>query len=225
MYAEDSDLKDVALATLDAIDVIDQASPGDYVPPEGIVYPDSSFGDALQQVAQLIRLDLGLQAATIDVGGWDTHENQAGGDPVTGTFASNVGDLSEGLFAFFSDMATWPGSKVTIVMMSEFGRRLKENKNRGTDHGHGNVMAVISSDIVQKKVWGSWPGLGYDQLFEHVDLEVTTDFRTILGEVLVARLGQSSLTGIFPGFTYPGPLGIFGTAGQLPQPGSGLMIR
>lgn len=225
MYADDPDLKDVAIATLDAVDVIDHANPGSYEPPVGVEYPSSSFGDALKQVAQLVRLDLGLQAATVDVGGWDTHENQAGGDPVTGTFAGNVADLSNGLFAFFSDMASWTGSKVTVVMMSEFGRRLKENKNRGSDHGHGNVMAVLSNDIVQTKVWGTWPGLGYDQLFEHVDLEVTTDFRTILGEVLVARLGQTALTNIFPGYTYPGPLGIFGAAGQLPQSSSGLLIR
>src|SRR5690606_1200170 len=109
--------------------------------------------------------------ATVDFGGWDTHENQASGsNPTTGRFAGLIGDLSSALMAFWSDLSDFHG-RLTVVVMSEFGRRLRENNNIGTDHGHGGTMLVLNSGIQQKKVWGTWPGLAYEQLFGNEDLD------------------------------------------------------
>lgn len=217
MYGADPGLSAVAARTLDATDIIDFASPGTYVPGNGVTYPNSDFARAMASVAQMMRLDIGLRAATVDMGGWDTHESQASGsNPTTGTFASLAQQLSEGLYAFWSDLQEYHG-QVTVVVMTEFGRRLKENDNRGTDHGHGGLMMVLSSDVIGG-VYGAWPGLGYDELFQHVDLAVTSDFRTVLSEVLIARAGhgQASLPLIFPGYDFQNPLGFFGLVNAVP---------
>ncbi|MBX7246205.1 MAG: DUF1501 domain-containing protein [Candidatus Sumerlaeaceae bacterium] len=212
MYAYDGDLGDVVKRTLDASDLIDANPPDAYVPQNGVVYPDTGFSDTMKSLAQLIRMNVGLEAATVDLGGWDTHESQAYyGSPTQGYFSGMIQQLSGGLGAFWNDLADFHG-KLTVVVMSEFGRRLKENDNIGTDHGHGGLMMVISSNVSQKKVWGTWPGLDNDQLTEHVDLRVTTDFRTILAEILAARRGQTDVATLFPGFTYDSPLGIFGAS-------------
>jgi uncharacterized protein (DUF1501 family) len=208
MYAADPHLGGVVRRTLDAGDIIDRADPGDYVPTAGVTYPDTDFARSLANLAQIIKLDLGLQAATIDTGGWDTHESQADGNRVGGNFANLVTTLSAGLHAFWRDMANYH-QRLSVVVMSEFGRRLRENDNRGTDHGHGNIMMVLSGNVLDGKVYGQWPGLANDQLFENNDLQVTTDFRTVLAELMQARLGVSDLSPLFPGFTYPGRLGIF----------------
>ncbi|MBI1292047.1 DUF1501 domain-containing protein [bacterium] len=208
MWAADPQLATVGLRTLDAVDIIDHASPGDYAPPQGITYPSNSLGDAFKSIAQMIRLDLGLQGATVDLGGWDTHESQASsGNPTTGQYADQIASLSATLGAFWNDLSAYR-SRITVVVMSEFGRRLRENDNRGTDHGHGSTMMVLSDAITEKKVYGTWPGLATDQLFESVDLAVTTDYRTILAEILQARLGINNPAELFPGFSYPGPLGM-----------------
>ncbi len=226
MYDFDPELREVALRTLDATDVIDANPPGEYVPSAGVTYPDSSFSDAMKSIAQMVKLDLGLQAATVDFGGWDTHESQASSsNPDSGYFADQVGDLAGTLAAFWDDMSA-QHSRLTMVVMSEFGRRLKENANRGTDHGHGGMMMVFNSNIDAKKVWGTWPGLSSAELFEGKDLKVTTDFRQVLSEIFVARASATStdLDNYFPGYTYPEPLGIFGDAGVLSS-FEGLTVR
>ena len=209
MWNPEQEFGVVAHQTLDLVDVIAANSPENYVPVDGVEYPRESIADSLKSIAQLIKLDLGLQAATVDYGGWDTHESQAGGNPAEGYFAQRAQRLSDSLHAFWNDMVNYHG-KVTMVVMSEFGRRVKENDNRGTDHGHGGLMMVFSTDLVEKKIWGQWPGLSSDQLFQRVDLDVTTDYRTVLSEILITRLKQYNISGIFPGYAFDQPLGLFG---------------
>ena len=152
---------------------------------------------------------MGLSVATIDLGGWDTHENQ--GNQQTGYFGNLVGQLVEGLLALYTDVdsggASNFGARLTIVVQSEFGRRLRENANRGTDHGRGNVMLVLGGQV-NGGVYGQWPGLAAEQLFDGADLEVTTDYRQILSEILIRRLGNPRLGEVFPGYTDYFPLGI-----------------
>lgn len=217
MYSEDPQLAEIMDRTLDATDYIDYADPGTYVPSPGVTYPaDNDLADTMKSLAQIIKLDLGLSAATVDLGGWDTHDGQRDWDDrLDGRFADLVQQLSDAIHAFWLDMAAYHG-RLTIVVMSEFGRRLRENDNRGTDHGHGGAMFVVSSSLVQKKVRGTWPGLAYENLFENVDLAVTTDFRTVLSEIMYARLGVPNVGALFPGFSYPGPVGFFGASGNGP---------
>ncbi|MBZ0255115.1 DUF1501 domain-containing protein [bacterium] len=209
MWTPQQEFNVVAHQTLDLIDIIAANSPENYVPVEGVEYPNESIARSLQSIAQLIKLDLGLQAATVDFGGWDTHESQAGGNPSEGYFAQRAQRLSDSLHAFWNDMVNYHG-KVTMVVMSEFGRRVKENDNRGTDHGHGGLMMVFSSDLAEKKIWGQWPGLSNEQLFQRVDLDVTTDYRTVLSEILIARMKQYNISSIFPNYSFNQPLGLFG---------------
>lgn len=209
MYQADPVLGTVGQRTLDAADIVEAADPGNYVPGHGVTYPNSEMANAMAAVAQMIRLDLGLQAATVDIGGWDTHESQADwGSPASGYFAGQIEDLSDALYAFWNDLSDFHG-RITLVVASEFGRRLKENDNRGTDHGHAGVMLVLSANLIGNGLYGSWPGLSSGQLFEGVDLQVTTDFRTPLTEILVDRCQSPNIGAIFPGFTDPTRLGLF----------------
>jgi len=221
MYDVDPDLRSVAKSTLDAADYLDYAAPGSYTPTSGVVYPNNSFGASMSSLAQIVKLDIGLQAATVDLGGWDTHETQANSDPATGTFQGLVDTLAKGLEAFWNDLVA-QRSRVVVVVMSEFGRRLRENDNRGTDHGHAGIMLVLSTHLAKGRVYGTWPGLAREQLFDSVDVQVTTDFRRVLSEILIARTGNLTPNAIFPGYTYPGPVGLFGTAGALPAVPSGM---
>lgn len=210
MYTGDNTwLHASGLQALDAMDIIEINASGNYVPANGAVYPSGSFGDGLQVVAQMTKLDLGLRVATMDLGGWDTHVNQ--GDDGAGYFGNLIGTLSEGLAALYTDL-DGAGSnnytnRLTIVVQSEFGRRLKENADEGTDHGHANPMIVISGNAVPG-VHGAWPGIGPGQLFDNADLAVTTDFRRVLSEILIRRMGNNSLGVIFPDYSDYQPLGI-----------------
>ncbi len=197
--------------TLETIEAIRERNPGNYVPEGSAAYPNGSFGDSLKTVAQTAKLDMGLQVATIDFGGWDTHENQAGNDG-RGYLPDRLGTLSQGLSAFFEDMNRFH-NRLTVVVMSEFGRRLGRNASNGTDHGHGNVMMVLGGSHVRGgKLYGNWPGLA--DLDKGQDLKITTDYRVVLSELLTRRLGNGNLGTIFPGMT-PGeftPLGILNGA-------------
>ncbi len=197
------------LNTLNAIDTVEQASSGNYAPANGATYPNGGFGDQLKTIAQIIKMNLGLRAATVDLGGWDTHENQ--GDGGTGYLSNILTQLSQGLAALYTDLDGAGGSnytsRVSMVVMSEFGRRVKENANHGTDHGHGSAMLVLGGGINGGQVYGNWPGLANEQLYDRADLAVTTDYRQVLGELVVRRLGNKNLGAVFAGINYA-PLGV-----------------
>lgn len=207
------------VAALDAIDIIELASPGTYTPANGAVYPDTTLGNHFRTIARMIKLNLGLQVATIDYGGWDTHNGQ--GDGGSGYFGGRVEELSTALAAFYVDLdgagAADYTKRLTVVVQSEFGRRLRENADRGTDHGHGGVMMVLSGNAIGG-VHGTWPGLAPGQLYDGADLAVGTDYRRVLAEVLVRRCGNAALDDIFPGYSGYAPLGIVQGPDVPPEP-------
>ncbi|GAB4436792.1 MAG: DUF1501 domain-containing protein [Chloroflexi bacterium OHK40] len=192
--------------TIDTIKAIRAANPGTYTPRAGVTYPGGSFGDALKTVAQVVKMEQGLHIATVDLGGWDTHESQANSDG-SGYLPDRLGVLSQGLHALVNDLVDYLG-RLTIVVMSEFGRRLGRNASNGTDHGHGNVMMVLGGNVNGGRVYGNWPGL--QDLDQGQDLRITTDFRVVLGEIIYRRLANANLGAIFPGLTAAGftPLGL-----------------
>ena len=211
LYNGGNQLQLAGTKALDTVDIIETQAGGGYTPSNGAVYPDSDFGDQLQLVAQMIKLQLGLQAVSIDLGGWDTHEGQANSDPIDGYFADLTANLSDGLTALYTDL-DGSGSqdymqRTTVVVMSEFGRRLRENGNRGTDHGHGGMMLALGGKV-NGGLYGVWPGLAPNQLYDGADLAVTTDYRQLLSEILIRRLANPRLGVIFPGYTNYMPLGI-----------------
>ena len=210
MYGGASWLHEAGIQTLDAIDVVESANPGSYTPGNGAVYPNSGFGRSLQTVAQVIRMQLGLRVATIDLGGWDTHEYQ--GDGGAGYFSDKLSELGSGIEALLLDLSNDNGTdhtkRMTVVVMSEFGRSFQENASRGTDHGHGNVMLVVGGAVNGGVVYGDWPGLSTEQLYDRRDLDITTDYRRVLSEILIRRLGNPKLGAIFPGYQGYAPLGI-----------------
>jgi len=167
-------------------------------------YPRGRFGRALQQVARLIKADVGVEIAFAEIDGWDTHVNEGG---ATGQLANRLKELSEGLAAFYQDLGDRMDD-VMLVTMSEFGRTARENGNRGTDHGHANAMFVIGGRVRGGKVYGRWPGLAPEVLYEGRDLALTTDYRTVCSEVLAHHLGQRDLARIFPNFRAAAPLGL-----------------
>jgi uncharacterized protein (DUF1501 family) len=195
--------------TLSAIARLASEAPGVYQPGNGAVYPASDFGFGLQQVAQMVRADVGLEAACLDVGGWDTHEGQGGAQ---GRMAALLADVATSLQAFYQDLDGLPG--VTVVGMSEFGRRLVQNAGGGTDHGRANVMWTLGAGVDGGHVHGAWPGLAPGQLEPPGDLAVTTDFRTVLAELVEARLRNGRVAEVFPGFDAGAPLGIYRPLGS-----------
>jgi uncharacterized protein (DUF1501 family) len=169
-----------------------------YQPSGGAVYPTSSFGTALRSTAALIRADVGVEAVQIDVSGWDTHNAQG---PVTGGMATTMRTLADALAAFHADMSAASRlGRITVVVMSEFGRKAQENGSQGTDHGHGNVMFVLGGSAAGGRVLTQWPGLAAAQLYQGQDLQVTIDYRDILSEIVARRLGNSQLDVVFPGY-------------------------
>ncbi|MBC7810026.1 MAG: DUF1501 domain-containing protein [Burkholderiales bacterium] len=204
---EGEELQAAADATTSAIEMIGQVDIAGYRPQNGATYPEGDFAAALMQTAALIRADVGLETAAIDLGGWDTHINQGG---ATGNQANLMRALSDGLAAFHADMGTQM-SGVTVVVMSEFGRRVAENGSAGTDHGHGGAMMVMSGSLTTGPVVANWPGLSPDALDSNEDLAITIDYRDVLSEVLTRRLNNPYITDIFPNFTpTPNSVGLFG---------------
>ncbi len=181
----------------DAIKALRAANPQQYQPANGADYPRTPFGDALKQIAQLVKADVGLEVAFADLGGWDTHVNQGSG---TGQLAARLDDLGRSLAALFADLGGRMDD-VVVLTMSEFGRTVNENGNRGTDHGHANAMIVMGGPVRGGKVYGRWPGLVPEQRYEGRDLAVTTDFRNVFAEIVVRHLGVNDPSPIFPGFT------------------------
>jgi uncharacterized protein (DUF1501 family) len=181
--------------TFDAVKMLRAANPAQYKPAAGADYPASEFGNSMKQIAQLLKANLGVEAAFTDVNGWDTHNNQGS---VNGQLANRLTDFSNAIAAFWRDMGD-EAANVTLVTMSEFGRTARENGTGGTDHGHANAMFVLGADVKGGKVYGRWPGLAHEQLNEGRDLALTTDYRQVLGELVTRTLGAHNLEQVFPG--------------------------
>jgi uncharacterized protein (DUF1501 family) len=199
-------LRTAALNTQRTINTLSALNINGYVPAGGAVYPGGSFGAALRSTAALIRADMGVEAVQIDLGGWDTHSAQG---PINGGMSVTMGQLAQALAAFHADMngANRMGN-VTVIAVSEFGRVARENASQGTDHGHGNVMLVMGGAVRGGRVMAIWPGLAPGQLYQNQDLQVTIDYRDILSELVLRRLGNTNLDLVFPGFT-PTLRGVF----------------
>ncbi len=191
-----------AKETLHAIETVSKLDPAHYKPSPNAHYPATGLSHSLQQVACMIKGEVGLEAATIDVEGWDTHVAQ-GSD--TGWQASRLADLAGALAAFAADLGTRMQS-TTVVTMTEFGRRAYENTGLGTDHGRGSVMFLLGGGIDGGRVYAKWPGLGPDKLVGPGNLHVTTDYRDVLGEIVERRLHNTALDIVFPGLrpVFPG---------------------
>jgi uncharacterized protein (DUF1501 family) len=188
----------------DAVRMLKSADPSKYQPENGADYPRSGYGDALRQIAQLIKADVGLEIAFAEAGGWDTHVNQGAS---IGQLAQRLNDFSQGIAALARDLGDRMDD-VVILTMSEFGRAVAENGNRGTDHGHGNAMFIIGGHNVRGgKVYGKWPGLAPEQRYDGRDLAVTTDFRSVFNEVVRVHLGLTDTRSVFPGFNDSNTLG------------------
>jgi uncharacterized protein (DUF1501 family) len=198
MYAQSADsvLHGTGRDTFAAVKMLKSTDPQHYTPAAGANYPKGRFGDALRQTAQLIKANLGVQIAFTDIGGWDHHVNEGAAE---GQLANVLRDFSQSIAAFWTDLGPL-GEDTVIVTMSEFGRTARENGNRGTDHGHANVMFVLGGPVRGGKVYGRWPGLGPSQLNEGRDLALTTDFRRVVGEAVSQHLGNAQLSQVFPGF-------------------------
>jgi len=194
--AADRVLNGTGREAFDAIKMLKVADPSKYQPENGADYPRSPFGQALKQIAQLTRANVGLEVAFADIGGWDTHVNQGAGQ---GQLATRLDDFSRSIAALVADLGDRMADTV-VLTMSEFGRAVNENGNRGTDHGHGNAMMVIGGGVRGGKVYGKWPGLAVDKRYDGRDLAVTTDFRDVFGEVVVRHLGVNDARSIFPGY-------------------------
>lgn len=209
MYGASADtvLNGTARETFDALKIMQSIQKTPYTPANGSRYPNGRLGHSLQQIARIIKADVGLEVAFTDVGGWDTHVNEVGPQPHTGHLANLLREFGDSLSAFSQDMGDRMGD-VTVVTMSEFGRTVKENGNRGTDHGHANVMFALGGNVRGGRILGAWPGLEREQLYEGRDLNVTTDFRTVLSELVVKQMGNREVATVFPGFAGPNSGGV-----------------
>lgn len=205
MYANSPDpvLQSTGRDTFEAVRLIESINKSSYNPAKNARYPNSRLGQGLLQIARLIKAEQGLQVAFADTTGWDTHVNQA---PQLNNLLS---DFAQSLAAFHADLGSRMAN-VTVVTMSEFGRTARENGNRGTDHGHANVMFAFGGAVQGGKVLGRFPGLAPEQLHEGRDLAITTDFRAVLGEAVTKHLGIPHLASVFPGFDNPKFPGILG---------------
>ena len=181
--------------TFEAVRMLKSADPARYQPAPGVTYPATPFGNALRQTAQLLKANLGVEAAFADIGGWDTHQNQGA---TNGQLANRLREFSSTIAAFWQDMGD-DAENITLVTMSEFGRTARQNGSGGTDHGHANAMFVLGGSVKGGKVYGRWPGLADEQLNEGRDLAVTTDYRRVLAEAAHIALGSTDFRTIFPG--------------------------
>jgi uncharacterized protein (DUF1501 family) len=197
-------LEKQAKVVFDTVSMLGDLNPDSYVPANGAEYPtdDEGFGQALKQVALLIKANVGLEVACVDIGGWDTHDYQG---TTQGFFANHLDVVGRGLAAFYADLQDFMPN-ISVVTMSEFGRRVQENASEGTDHGHGNFMFLMGGGVRGGQVFSRWPGLAPENL-DDGDLEITTDYRDVLAEVISQRLGNPALDQVFPNFQHT-PLGL-----------------
>ena len=197
----ETDFGGVAIQTLEAVDLLKQAQPAQFATDPAAAYPPGNFSEHLMQLAQLIKSDIGLRAAGVDLGGWDHHQNQANVLP------GLLEELGASLTAFQRDLGLLTAD-VSVVVMSEFGRRAFQNGSAGTDHGSGNIMLVMGGGVRGGRVYSQWPGLRDSQLVEG-DLQITTDYRQVLREVLAARLPEADVDHAFPGYAGEPAIGLY----------------
>lgn len=187
-------LRGTGAETFEAIKMLKSTDPAHYTPANGAQYPKGPFGESMQQIAQLLKADLGVEVAFADIGGWDHHVNEGN---VEGQLASRLRDFSQGIAAFWRDLGDG-AENVTLISMSEFGRTVRQNGTGGTDHGHANVMFMLGGQVKGGRVYGRWPGLSPEQLYEGRDLAVTTDYRQVLAEAVWKNLGARDMNLVFP---------------------------
>jgi uncharacterized protein (DUF1501 family) len=180
----------------EAMQVLKQANLSQYRPATGVEYPAGDFGRSLRQIAQLIKSGVGVEIAFVDIGGWDTHQAQGSEQ---GQLANRFRELSRGIRALYDDLGDRMAD-VVLLTMSEFGRTVRENGTGGTDHGHATCMFVMGGAVKGGRVYGDWPGLAREQLYEGRDLAVTTDFRDVFGEIVQKHLGAKDMSKVFPGY-------------------------
>jgi uncharacterized protein (DUF1501 family) len=189
-------LRGTGKEAFEAVKMLKKANPRRFSPENGVTYPRSQFGQSLLQIAQLIKADVGLQVAFADRGGWDTHANQGA---TRGQLANQLQDFSQGIAALYRDLGDRM-KNVVILTMTEFGRTIRQNGSGGTDHGHASCLFILGGPVIGGKVYGKWPGLATEQLYEGRDLALTTDFRDVFGEVVSRHLAARNLNQIFPGY-------------------------
>ena len=201
MYAGTGDqvLNGTGRATFEAVALLQSLQKTPYQPAAGAQYPAGRFGESLRQIAQMIKADVGVEVAFADLGGWDHHVQEVGPKASVGQLANRLTEFGGSLAAFYQDLGDRM-EDVVVVTMSEFGRAAKENGDRGTDHGHANAMFVMGGPVQGGKVYGQWPGLAPEQLYENRDLALTTDFRDILSEAVYSHLGNQQIAKVFPGY-------------------------
>ncbi|NII28528.1 DUF1501 domain-containing protein [Pseudoflavitalea sp. X16] len=180
--------------SFDAIKMLQKTAIKNYKPANNVVYPTSALGNSLKQIAQLIKMDVGLEVAFAESGGWDTHFNQGA---VTGIFARNVMDLSNCITAFWNDLSAYQDD-VTVMTMTEFGRTVKQNGTAGTDHGRASCNFILGNDVGGGKVHGLVNPLSVENLEDGRDLAVTTDFRAVFSEVADKHLRINNDKALFP---------------------------
>ncbi len=208
LKAADSVLAQSSSEAFDAMRTLQRATSQRPAAASTADYPRSAFGQALQQIATIAKADVGLEVAFAESTNWDHHVNEGG---AAGLLATRVDDLARGIAALAADLGDRLADTV-ILTMSEFGRRVAQNGSGGTDHGHGNAMFLLGGPVRGGKVYGRWPGLSEQALFDGRDLAVTTDFRDVFADVVTGHLGarRDALTSIFPGYTASKGLGILG---------------
>jgi len=204
MYATSTDAQwgRTGKNAFEAMKLIQSINRSPYNPEGGAQYGQGGdLGRSLQQLARLIKADAGVEAAFAEIDGWDHHGNE---NP---QLSNILRQFASAIVAFSQDMGDRM-EDIVLVTMSEFGRTVEENGNAGTDHGHGSLMMVLGGPVQGAKIYGRWPGLEKEQLFEGRDLAVTTDFRAVLSELISGHLGQKDLSMVFPGFQPAVPLGL-----------------
>jgi len=190
--------------TFDAIRMLKRANPQGFQVENGAQYPNGQYGQALLQTAQLIKADIGLEVAFLDIGGWDTHSNQGAAQ---GQLSTRLREFGLGIAAFYRDMGDRMRN-IVVLTMTEFGRTIRQNGSGGTDHGHASALFVAGGPVKGGKVYGKWPGLAREQLFEGRDLALTTDFRDVFAEILVKHMAAPDVARVFPNYRVGQTLGI-----------------
>lgn len=198
-------LKDTGKESFDALKMLQKANVKNYAPANGAVYPNSALGNSLKQIAQLIKMNVGMEVAFAESNGWDTHFNQGTGN---GVFARNVADLSNSMMAFWADIGSTYQDDVTVMTMTEFGRTVHQNGTGGTDHGRASCNFILGNSVNGGLVHGSVQPLATENLEDGRDLAVTTDFRNVFSEVADKHLRISNDKVLFPDFTAK-PIGVF----------------